>query len=81
MATTKAPRKGISDEELADMLALMKNSDDVEIKLTLPEDTLLSTARKLNLDALTAQIRQVFFLDTPDLKLNKAGVVVRARRT
>jgi hypothetical protein len=27
-----------------------------------------------------AQIRQVFFFDTPDLALNRAGVVVRARR-
>ena|SRR6478735_7227453 len=81
MATKTAPRQGMNDEELADIIALMKNSDDVEIKLTLPEDTLLSTARKLSLDPLNAQIRQVFFFDTPDLKLNEAGVVVRARRT
>jgi hypothetical protein len=30
--------------------------------------------------SLDAQIRQVFFFDTPDLSLSKAGVVVRARR-
>jgi len=29
---------------------------------------------------MQAQIRQVFFFDTPDLDLNKAGVVARARR-
>ena len=34
----------------------------------------------LGIDALDAQIRQVFFFDTPDLALNSAGVVVRARR-
>ncbi|MDQ3122441.1 MAG: adenylate cyclase, partial [Actinomycetota bacterium] len=34
----------------------------------------------LELDPLEAQIRQVFFFDTPDLALNAAGVVVRARR-
>src|SRR4029078_364076 len=34
----------------------------------------------LGIDPLDAQIRQVFFFDTPDLKLNKRGVVVRARR-
>ena len=28
----------------------------------------------------TAQIRQVYFFDTPDLALNRAGVVARARR-
>ena len=32
------------------------------------------------MDPLAAQIRQVFFFDTPDLTLNAAGVVVRARR-
>jgi hypothetical protein len=30
---------------------------------------------------LDAVLRQVIFLDTPDLALNKAGVVVRARRS
>jgi hypothetical protein len=32
------------------------------------------------MDPLDAQIRQVFFFDTPELALNKAGVVARARR-
>ena len=32
------------------------------------------------MDPLDAQIRQVFFFDTPDLALNEQGVVVRARR-
>ena len=32
------------------------------------------------MDALDAQIRQVFFFDTPDLALDRHGVVVRARR-
>jgi hypothetical protein len=32
------------------------------------------------LDPLNAQIRQVYFFDTPDLTLDKHGVVVRARR-
>jgi hypothetical protein len=34
----------------------------------------------LGLDPLEAQIRQVLFFDTPALDLDKAGVVVRARR-
>ena len=34
----------------------------------------------LGVDPLDAQIRQVYFFDTPELALNKAGVVVRARR-
>jgi hypothetical protein len=36
--------------------------------------------RALGIDPLDAQIRQVFFFDTPALTLNKKGVVVRARR-
>ncbi len=32
------------------------------------------------MDPLDAQIRQVFFFDTPELALNEVGVVVRARR-
>jgi len=34
----------------------------------------------LGIDLLDAEIRQVFFFDTPDLRLSTAGVVVRARR-
>jgi hypothetical protein len=32
------------------------------------------------MDPLDAEIRQVYFFDTPDLSLNRQGVVVRARR-
>jgi hypothetical protein len=32
------------------------------------------------MDPLEAQIRQVYFFDTPDLAVNAAGIVVRARR-
>jgi hypothetical protein len=34
----------------------------------------------LPLDPVEAQPRQVYFFDTPDLDLNKSGLVVRARR-
>ena len=37
-------------------------------------------AAALGLDPLDAQLRMVYFFDTPALDLNKAGVVVRARR-
>ena len=30
---------------------------------------------------LDAELSQVFFFDTPDLALNRSGVIVRARRT
>ena len=79
MATT-APRSGLSDEDLQNLVALIKDVDSVELKLTVPEPAQLTTARALGLDPLEAQIRQVFFFDTPDLALNQAGLVARARR-
>jgi hypothetical protein len=39
-----------------------------------------SASPTLGLDPVEAQPRQAFFFDTPDLALNQAGVVVRARR-
>ena len=80
MSTTTPIRPTFSDEQLAELMQLIKGSDSVELKLTVPEASQLSTVHSLGLDPLTAQIRQVFFFDTPDLALNAAGVVVRARR-
>ena len=70
----------LTDEQLKEMMELVKGSDTVELKLTIPETTRAKTAGALGVDPLDAQLRQVFFFDTPDLALNKAGVVVRARR-
>src|SRR5262245_10612437 len=70
----------MSDDQLVELLGLMKGADSVELKLTVPESGQRATARALDLDPLEAQIRQVFFFDTPDLMLNAAGIVVRARR-
>jgi hypothetical protein len=81
MATATAPRTALSDDELQKLVGLIKKVDSIELKLTVPEPAQLSTARALGLDPLQAQMRQVFFFDTPDLKLDKNGVVVRARRS
>ena len=62
------------------MLELIKDSDSVELKLTVPDSAHYATAAALGMDALDAEIRQVYFFDTPDLSLNRQGVVVRARR-
>jgi hypothetical protein len=70
----------LNDERLAELLHLVKGSDSVELKLTVPDSDTRSAARSLGIDPLDAQIRQVVFFDTPDLALNEAGVVVRARR-
>jgi hypothetical protein len=80
MAATTKPAQRLSDEDVAQVLALIKDSDSVELKLTVPENDHQSTVAALEMDALDAQIRQVFFFDTPDLTLSRNGVVVRARR-
>ena len=57
-----------------------KGADSVELKLTVPVSDRSRAAAALGVDPLDAQIRQVYFFDTPELTLNKTGVVVRARR-
>jgi hypothetical protein len=75
-----AETKLLTDETI-ELLGLINDADSVEIKLTVPESAQRSTVRALDLDPLDAQIRQVFFFDTPDLLLNQHGLVVRARRS
>lgn len=70
----------LSGEELGRLLKLVKSADSVELKLTVPASEQVATIRRLPLDPVEAQPRQVFFFDTPDLALNAVGVVVRARR-
>jgi hypothetical protein len=78
-ATSRQPRR-LTDAELEQVLALTKDADSVELKLTVPDSERRSTVTALGMDPLEAQIRQVYFFDTPDLVLNRHGVVVRARR-
>jgi hypothetical protein len=70
----------LSDEALTEMLSLMKGADGVELKLTVPDSGQRSALEALGMDPLGAQVRLVYFFDTPDLALQSAGVVVRARR-
>ena len=79
MATATKPQR-LSDQDIAELLALTKGADSVELKLTVPVSDRSKGAAALGVDPLDAQIRQVFFFDTPDLRLNKSGLVVRARR-
>jgi hypothetical protein len=79
-ATKKRAPPRLTDLELGQLLALTKGADSVELKLTVPELTQRSAVAALGMDPLQAQIRQVFFFDTPELTLNQNGLVVRARR-
>jgi hypothetical protein len=77
-SATAAPT--LSADQTGELLALARSSDSIELKLTVPDTQHRSTVVALGMDPLDAQIRQIFFFDTPDLALDEAGVVVRARR-
>jgi len=80
MATTRNRQSRLSEDDLARAMELARDADSVELKLTVPESDHQSTVATLSMDPLDAQLRQVFFFDTPDLALSRSGVVVRARR-
>ena len=73
-------RTTLSAEQLVELFDLLGGADSAELKLTVPEGQTNASLRALGIDPLDARVRQVFFFDTPDLTLNAAGVVVRARR-
>jgi hypothetical protein len=75
-----APGRLLSAEDLSKILKLVKEANSVELKLSVPATGHRATIKSIGLDPVEAQPRQAFFFDTPDLALNKAGVVVRARR-
>jgi hypothetical protein len=81
-APPETPAEGphLSDEQLNEAMALIGASDSVELKVTVPVEDHRATIAGLPIDPVEAQLRQVWFFDTPDLALNRAGVVVRARR-
>jgi hypothetical protein len=70
----------LSDAQIAQVMELLKGVNSVELKLTIPASGHRATITGLPLDPVEAEPRQVFFFDTPNLDLYKAGVVARARR-
>jgi hypothetical protein len=80
MPSARTAPPPLSNEEMVRLVETLRGADSVELKLTVPEPHQRSTVAALELDPLEAQIRQVFFFDTPGLALDAAGVVVRARR-
>jgi hypothetical protein len=70
----------LSDQDIGELLSLIKGADSVELKLTVPISDRTGAAAALGVDPLDGQLRQVYFFDTPDLRLYQNGLVVRARR-
>ena len=78
--TPKETAGGLDTEQFAELMELVKGSKSVELKLTIPQENTREAIETLGLDPLEGEIRLVTFFDTPDLALNKAGVVARCRR-
>lgn len=68
----------LSTEDAIAVMELLKGSNSVELKLMV-EDPARVTIRHLGFDPVEAQPRQVYFFETPDLALNKAGVIASSR--
>ncbi|SDX70128.1 hypothetical protein [Thiocapsa roseopersicina] len=69
-----------SSPEVKKILQLAKGSKSIELKLSVPLTEHSATIKGIGLDPVEAEPRQVYFFDTPDLALNQAGLIVRARR-
>jgi hypothetical protein len=76
----RRPPSRLSADDLQKLVGLLSGADSTELKLTVPPTSHRDTIRGLPIDPVESQPRQVYFFDTPDLALNKAGIVVRARR-
>jgi hypothetical protein len=79
-AAPSAEAKPLSGEDLGRIMQMGKNATSIELKLSVPMTGQRATIKSIGLDPVEAQPRQAFFFDTPDLALDRAGVVVRARR-
>jgi hypothetical protein len=78
---TRHPSTSVySDQQIAKVMKLIKGSGSIELKVVVPVPTHRATVESIGLDPVEAQPRQAYFFDTTDFALNKAGVVVRARR-
>lgn len=70
----------LTADQMGALLTALEGADSVELKVTVPDRDQRSAIQALEMDALDARIRQVVYFDTPDLLLNRHGVIVRARR-
>jgi hypothetical protein len=70
----------LTDQQIGQIVEMKKDVESIELKLTIPANVHRTTVRALGLDPVESEPRQVFFFDTQSLALNKAGIIVRARR-
>jgi len=85
MATSTVPTalrasQTLSGAETKKLLHQIRNSKSVEIKVSVPKEDKQRATLSMGIDPVEAQPRHVYFFDTPDQALNRAGLIVRARR-
>jgi hypothetical protein len=69
-----------SGEHLLKVLELLKGSTTFEAKVVVPDWSHRAAIKGLGFDPVDVVPRQIYFFDTPELALNKAGIIIRARR-
>lgn len=69
----------LPSHQLDRLLALTRRADGIELKLVVPPAAHRATCESLGVDFAEAPGRQVYFLDTDDLQLERHGVVARLR--
>ena len=69
----------LSDADAARVLELLRDADTVELKTSVPAQAQGAAIAGLPLDPVEAQPRQVFFFDTPDLALDKVGLLAKEK--
>jgi hypothetical protein len=70
----------MSPKDLKKLLHLVRNAKSIEIKVSVPMAAHQRTALGMGIDPVEAEVRHVYFFDTANQALNKAGLIVRARR-
>jgi len=70
----------LSPQDTKKLLDLVRNAKSIEIKVSVPMAAHQRTILRMGIDPVEAQVRHVYFFDTPDQALNRAGIIVRARR-
>jgi hypothetical protein len=72
--------RSLSPQDTKKLLHLVRNSKSIEIKVSVPRAEHQRTTLSMGIDPVEAQPRHVYFFDTADQALNRAGLIVRARR-
>jgi hypothetical protein len=72
--------QALSPEDTKKLLYLVRNAKSIEIKASVPMREHQESSLRIGIDAVESQPRHVYFFDTADQALNRAGVIVRARR-